>query len=141
MVKNLQVNCEKGIKIEKVSIHKLVNQLKNNLSFSVSSLLINFISSNKIFEINKKYLKHNYSTDIITFNYSGSNLDLDGELFISVHDAEKNAKRYNVTFKEEISRLVIHGILHLLNYDDKKESDRLVMKHKEDELLNTYYFV
>jgi len=141
VVKSLFVNCEDGTNIGKLRIHKLISKLKKDLSFNISSLIINFISSESIFELNKIYLRHNYPTDIITFNYSGSHSNLDGELFISVEEAEINANRFKVSLNNEISRLVIHGILHLLNYDDKKKSNRLLMKRKENELLKRHYFV
>ena len=81
-------------------------------------------------------MRHNYSTDIITFNYSGSKDLIDGEIFISTEDAESNAKKYNVSFNEEILRLVIHGILHLLGLNDKNRSEKLEMKRYENKLLN-----
>jgi len=108
------------------------------LDFIVESLPINFISSDQIITINKEYLNHNYSTDIITFNYSGSRKNLDGEIFISIDDAKINAKGYNNSLKEELLRLVIHGILHLVGYDDIKTSDFKKMKELENSLLNKY---
>ncbi len=88
----------------------------------------------------QQYLNHNYSTDIITFNYSGSKTELDGELFISTEDAEYYAEKYGVSFMEEIIRLVIHGILHIVGYDDMTPKDKTVMKQMENKLLNKYKF-
>ncbi|HKI78669.1 MAG TPA: rRNA maturation RNase YbeY [Ignavibacteriaceae bacterium] len=139
MVKNLTVfSSEKKYKINKFSIHKLISELKKELNFKVLSLTINFISSEKIISINKEYLNHNYSTDIITFNYSGDNRNLDGEIFISCQDAQFNAKTFNNNLREEFKRLVIHGILHLLGYEDVKEKDKKVMKRLENDLVNRY---
>jgi len=139
VVKNLRIfSSYKKYKINKLVIHKLVNVLTNDLDFIVESLPINFISSDQIITINKEYLNHNYSTDIITFNYSGSKKNLDGEIFISIDDAKINAKAYNNSLKEELLRLVIHGILHLLGYDDIKKSDFKKMKELENSLLNKY---
>ena len=139
MVKNLRIfSSYKKYKINKLVIHKLVNVLTNDLDFIVESLPINFISSDQIITINKEYLNHNYSTDIITFNYSGSRKNLDGEIFISIDDAKINAKGYNNSLKEELLRLVIHGILHLVGYDDIKTSDFKKMKELENSLLNKY---
>lgn len=140
MVKNLEVYNNSRKKIDKRIIHRLVSGLKKDLSFSISSLQVDFVTAEQILEINKDYLNHNYSTDIITFNYSGDHRILEGEMIISVHDAEVNAKKYSVTFDEEILRLVIHGILHLLDFDDKKESDRKIMKRMENSLLNSHKF-
>lgn len=138
MVKNLSVNSKKKYGIKKIVIHEIVNNLKKDLDFDISSFFINFISSEEIIEINKNYLKHYFSTDIITFNYSGNNNILDGEIFISVEDAEINAKRFNVNFNDEIIRLVIHGFLHLLGYDDKDRNKKIVMKRRENQLCYSY---
>ena len=142
MIKNLRVYCsDNKYKVNKIHIHKLLNKLRKELNFCISSLPINFISSDEITIINQKYLKHNYSTDIITFNYSGNLNNLDGEIFISYEDAESNSTRYKNTLNEEILRLVIHGMLHLIGYDDIKEKDFKKMKKLENQLLNKYKFV
>lgn len=139
MVKNLRIfSSYKNYKIDKLLFHKLVNSLSRELDFIIESLPINFISSDQIININKEYLNHNYSTDIITFNYSGSIESLDGEIFISVDDAKKNAREFDNSLKEELLRLVIHGILHMLGYDDIKAGDRKKMKELENKLLNTH---
>jgi rRNA maturation RNase YbeY len=138
VVKNLQVNFCSKIALGKHSIHKLVHFLKNELNFDISLLLINFIPSNQITGINRDYLRHYSSTDIITFNYSGDHNLLDGELYISFEDADYNAKKFGVSKKNEYFRLVIHGILHMLDYDDLKKSDKLVMKKIENNLLKKF---
>jgi probable rRNA maturation factor len=138
VVKNLKVNCSLPLSFKKGLIHNVVANLKRDLKFDISSLFINFINAEEIKEINTDYLNHKYSTDIITFNYSGSNSLLDGELYISVDDAKYFAGKYKVSLKEEIVRLVIHGILHLLNYDDHTKNDKFVMKQMENKLLNNY---
>ncbi len=135
MVRNLKVNAGKNINIDKILIHNLVKSIKKKLDFEISSLIINFIPSNQILEINRKYLKHNYTTDIITFNYSGSHKLLDGELYISREDAYFNAGKYGVSLTEEYFRLVIHGILHLMNYDDMNKKNKRTMKRLENILV------
>ena len=142
MVKNIRVFCsDKKYKVNKIRIHRLVNKLRKELNFSISSLPVNFISSSEITIINKKYLNHNYSTDIITFNYSDSKDDLDGEIFISYDDAEKSSRKFKNSLAEEIFRLVIHGVLHLLGYDDMKVKDKKIMKSLENQLLNRNKFL
>ncbi len=140
MVKNLKVNSGKNIKIDKALVHALVKTLKKELGFDISTLIINFIPSNQILEINKKYLNHNFTTDIITFNYSGNHKLLDGELYISKEDALYNAGKFEVPLIEEYFRLVIHGILHLMNYDDQNKSAKLVMKRLENKLIKISNF-
>jgi probable rRNA maturation factor len=137
-LKNLFVYSERNFKVDKRNIHKIVFLLTKELLFSIESIYINLVSSDEIKEINNKYLEHNFSTDIITFNYSGENDTLDGEIFISLDDACKNAKKYVVSLDKEILRLVIHGFLHLLGYDDTSPKDKKIMKAEEDRLVNMY---
>ena len=133
MVKNLQVTSI-DISINKSAVHSLVASIKRELNFKISSLFINFIGSDEMLEINKKFLKHSYRTDVVAFNYSGKD-ELDGEILISVEDALLNAKKYKVTHSIELSRLVIHGILHLLGYNDKQPNEKLLMNSMEKRLL------
>jgi len=138
VIKNLSVNYRGTIKIDKSLIHKIVKKLTEDLNFKISSMQINFVNSKEMTRINSKYLNHNYSTDIITFNYSGTKNELDGEIYISFEDAASNSKRFGVTFIEEVLRVVIHGFLHLSGYDDKDRKDRVTMKRLENRLFNQY---
>jgi rRNA maturation RNase YbeY len=133
LVKNLQV-FSVDLSINKRAVHSLVASLKNELNFKISSLYINFINSDDLLEVNNKYLRHSYRTDIIAFNYSGKS-DLDGEILISIEDSLLNAKKYKVSHTSELSRLVIHGILHLLGYNDKNPKEKILMKSIEKRLL------
>lgn len=139
-MKNLRIYSGYQI-VEKKKIHQLVKHLSDELEFIINDLEINFISSTKIEKINSEYLNHHYSTDIITFNYSEKQKILDGEIFISVDDAAANAKKFNVSLLEEITRLIIHGILHLLGYDDQERKNKIKMKRQENKLLNTLKFI
>lgn len=138
MLKNLSVSSTKDIEVDKKLIHNIVRELSKELKFGISGIQINFVNSNEIMRINKEYLNHNFSTDIITFNYSDSQMMLDAEIYISFDDAASNAKRFGVTLKEEILRLVIHGLLHLLGFKDKSQKDKIVMKKLENKLYNKY---
>ncbi len=139
MIKNLYVSSSTK-KTNRTRIHKLVGLLRKDLEFSVESLFINFITSEEIHNINKEFLNHDSSTDIITFNYSGSHFELDGEIFISIDDAKIFARKYNVSLSKEFTRLIIHGILHLKGYDDIKKNNRVKMKRIENNLTNKYNF-
>lgn len=133
-MKNVHVySISKSLK--KMGIHDLVKSLSKELNFKVSNLEINFISAKAILDINKSYLKHDYTTDIITFNYSKIITELDGEIFISFDDALSNSKKFKVSLSDEFVRLIIHGILHLLGYDDLAHSDKILMKRMENKLL------
>lgn len=138
-MKNLRVYDTIG-KLKKSKIHVLIKSLSIELGFLVTNLEINFISSKAILDINKTYLNHDYTTDIITFNYSNILDDIDGEIFISIEDALTNSKKYKVSLSDELVRLVIHGILHLLGYDDLNTSEKKIMKRLENKLLSKNNF-
>jgi probable rRNA maturation factor len=140
VVKNLHINYSGKVDFNKRIIHVIVGYLKNELDFCINEVNINFISSEQIIRINDKYLKHNNSTDIITFNYSGNNHDLEGEIFISVDDCRNNAGIFGVKFKEELIRLIIHGFLHLLGYNDNKKQEKKKMFQLQENLLNNCKF-
>ena len=101
---------------------------------------INIILSTDAYllKLNKKHLSKNYYTDIITFDYSELEL-LNGDLFISVERVRENAVKYEATEEEEMLRVIIHGILHLLGYDDSNDEERQAMRKKEDLCLRKYH--
>lgn len=94
-----------------------------------------FCSDNYILDVNMKYLQHDYFTDIITFDYCEGNT-LSGDLFISIDSVRENALFYGTEFSEELNRVIIHGLLHLIGYDDHKDEDIMVMREKENYYLS-----
>jgi len=101
----------------------------------IKELSIIFCNDEYILETNKKYLNHDYYTDIITFDYSEKNY-ISGDLLISLETVQHNADNYNVTFINELQRVIIHGILHLLGYNDKTEEQKTLMTQKENYYLS-----
>ena len=93
-----------------------------------------FCSDKKILEINNEYLKHDYYTDIITFDYSENDL-ISGDIFISVDTVRTNAEKFGQSFINELYRVIIHGILHLCGVDDKADGARTIMEENEDDAL------
>ena len=140
MLKNLHISSL-NTQIKKADLHELIKALSEELNFRIESLEINFINSDKIREINRRYLSHDYSTDILTFNYSDEISVIDGEIIISLDDARNNSKKFKVLFKREIVRLVIHGILHLSGFNDNNRSNKIKMKRMENKLLNRFKFI
>jgi rRNA maturation RNase YbeY len=132
MIKNLVIFFYKKSQLTKREIHKIVAIMINDLSVEFTSLQINVLSDSQIIELNKKHLKHDYNTDIITFNYSENLSIIDGEIFISLEDAELNSAKYEVSVKEELIRLIVHGILHLVGFDDNLTGEKRKMKIKEN---------
>ena len=100
---------------------------------------INFIfcSDSFLLDINKNYLKQDTYTDIITFDYSKGEAKqpISGDIFISVERVKENAKKYDVAFENELHRVIIHGVLHLLGHTDKKKSDKEAMTKAENTSL------
>ena len=94
-----------------------------------------FCDDEKILEVNKEYLQHDYFTDIITFDYCEGDR-LSGDLFISVDSVRENAVEYGTEFSEELYRVIVHGVLHLIGYDDHCDEDIVEMRNKENYYLS-----
>jgi probable rRNA maturation factor len=93
-----------------------------------------FCSDEYLLEMNRNHLKHDYYTDIITFDYSEDG-QISGDLFISIDRVQDNSQSLQVDFKTELHRVIIHGILHLLGFKDKTEQDSQLMRAKEEEMM------
>ena len=100
----------------------------------IGQVNIIFCSDNYILDINQKFLQHDYFTDIITFDYCEGKT-LSGDLFISVDTVRENAIFYGTEFDDELNRVIVHGLLHLIGYDDHSEEDQKTMRSKEDYYL------
>lgn len=103
----------------------------------LGDISIIYCSDDYLLEINKQYLSHDYYTDVITFNYCEGDL-ISGDIFISVDTIKANAEEYGASFDNELCRVMVHGILHLIGYDDDCESNQLIMRQKEDFYLERY---
>ena len=97
-----------------------------------------FCDDEYLVEINQQYLDHDTLTDIISFDYSVGN-ELHGDIFISVERVRENAEEFNVSFEEELQRVLVHGVLHYCGYKDKSEADELIMRNKEDEKIKLFH--
>lgn len=95
-----------------------------------------FCSDEYLADINVQFLKHNTLTDIITFNYNPSKTEIEGEIYISVDRVRENAQTFETDFQTELNRVIIHGVLHLLGYNDKNKSQKKAMREKEDSYLS-----
>jgi probable rRNA maturation factor len=103
---------------------------------SLISLNYIFCSDEYLADINVKFLRHNTLTDIITFNYNPSKTEIEGEIYISVDRVRENAQTFEVDFQTELNRVIIHGVLHLLGYNDKTKAQKKAMREKEDSYLS-----
>lgn len=94
-----------------------------------------FCNDDKILEVNRQYLKHDYFTDIITFDYCEGDM-LSGDLFISLDTVRTNAELFHKTYDDELHRVIIHGILHLVGINDKGPGEREIMEAAENKALD-----
>ena len=104
-------------------------------NYILSELSIICCSDEYLLDINRNYLNHDYYTDIITFDLSDGK-DIEGELYISLDRVVENAKELDIPFLQELHRVIIHGVLHLIGYSDKTEDDQKLMRSKEDAYLS-----
>ena len=101
----------------------------------LGDISIIFCSDNYILDVNMKYLQNDYFTDIITFDYCEGDR-LSGDLFISVDSVRENAAEYGTEFEDELNRVIVHGLLHLIGYDDHSKKDIAQMRSKENYYLS-----
>lgn len=105
--------------------------------YSLGNINYIFISDNGILELNKKYLNHDYYTDVITFDYVENNI-ISGDIFIGVETVKSNSKKLKNSILSEVRRVIGHGVLHLCGYGDKSEKEKRLMREKEDYYLSLF---
>ena len=125
---------------DKTSIRKWISSTARSEGFELVSLNYIFCSDEYLLKINQKYLEHNSYTDIITFDNSSEQSRIESDIFISVDRLLENAKRLKVPFNDELHRVMIHGILHLVGYGDKTDLEKSLMREKEDAYLSLREF-
>jgi len=126
------------LKGEKRKLYNLINKIIADNNKVTGSITIILTSKEYLLKINKKFLNHNYHTDIVTFNYNEKNV-VSGDLFISLPKIIENASIYKTSKKDELIRVIFHGILHLLDYNDKSNEEILIMRQKENYYLKKYF--
>ena len=122
------------VPLPKLKKRKSTNWIKDTIQTEgkrVGDISFIFCSDNYLLEVNKNYLDHDYFTDIITFDYVEGFL-ISGDIFISVDRVLDNSVEFKTTFENELNRILIHGVLHLLGYKDKDKKDKLLMTEKEN---------
>jgi len=104
------------------------------------SKVVNYIfcSDEKLLELNQKYLAHNTYTDILTFNQSDDNTYIEADIFISIPRVEENTISLNQEFHHELRRVMAHGLLHLMGFDDHTEVEQKLMREKEEACLSLW---
>ncbi|MFM8432920.1 MAG: rRNA maturation RNase YbeY, partial [Bacteroidota bacterium] len=112
-----------------------VSKAIRNEGFTAGAVNIVFCNDKFLRTINKRFLNHDYETDIVTFPTGDDPSVINGELYISVERVIENASSYGVSFNDELHRVIIHGILHLCNYSDKSPMKSKEMRKREDHYL------
>ncbi|GAB3182508.1 rRNA maturation RNase YbeY [Telluribacter humicola] len=98
-----------------------------------------FCSDDYLLDVNRQYLEHDYYTDIITFDTSDEEEDqIEGDIFVSIDRIKDNAQNLNKTFEDEFRRVLVHGVLHLIGFDDTTDDSKAEMRKKEDDYLQIF---
>ena len=122
---------------EKKRIRKWIKAVIRNEGKQSDTINIILTGNKEIKALNRKYLKRNYLTDIIAFNYNRENI-IAGDLYICTETIRDNAKELRVSFSAELKRVIIHGVLHLIGYNDKYEKEKKEIREREDFYLKLF---
>ena len=128
-----EINTKKKIKNRKAITKWVIGILKKNYR-SCSQINIILVNDPYLLELNKSYLKSDYLTDIICFNYNYGEY-ISGDLYISIERVIENSKLFNNSTSLELLRVIIHGVLHLIGFDDKTDLQKANMRNAEDSAL------
>jgi rRNA maturation RNase YbeY len=118
--------------IKEKELNLYLNETWPDLKMQVEFL---FVSSSEMMEYNNQFLNHNYDTDILTFNLSTDNSFIIGQCILSINKIKENAVDYNESIESELNRVIYHGILHLIGYNDETKNQKLVMRDLENSFL------
>jgi probable rRNA maturation factor len=135
----ISFNYETQFKLSKKSDYSVwLSRVIQSESKSEGDINYIFCDDDFLLGINQQYLNHDALTDIISFDYSVGN-ELHGDVFISIQRVRENAAEFEVTFEEELKRVMVHGLLHYCGYKDKSEKDKREMRFKEDEKIKLFH--
>ena len=124
----------KETSVDEKHISNLLEKIVACEKKNIGEITVIFCSDEYLFKKNIKHLKHYTLTDVITFDYCVGDI-ISGDIFISIDRLKENARKYNVTFLNEMLRVIIHGLLHLLGYDDKTSEQKTIIRKKEEYYL------
>jgi probable rRNA maturation factor len=120
---------------EKNKVKKWLKEVANLEGYKIGELNYVFCSDEYIYNINVEYLHHKTYTDIITFDNSEKKKTIEGDIFLSIERIKENALTENVAFEKELSRVMSHGLLHLMGYKDKTQEDKTEMREMENQAI------
>jgi len=119
---------------QKRRLKKWISIVIREKGFSIGTINYSFLDDDGLLEMNKKFLNHDYYTDIISFDYSDQNM-ISGDIYISVDRIKDNANKFDCSFNDELERVIIHGVLHFLGFKDKTQNESLNMRQAESDCL------
>lgn len=119
------------------SIKQLIKRIAKDHGYKINQVDYVFVDDEALLKINNEALKHNYYTDIISFDYTADN-NIEGEIYISIDRVRENAETYKSEFHVELIRVMCHGMLHYVGYKDKSKKESTEMRNQEDYYLNIY---
>lgn len=126
---------------DKAKVKNWIKEVATIYNKKVGELNYIFCSDEYLLEINKNYLNHDYYTDIITFDQSESEEKIEGEIYISIERVTENANTNKALFRDELNRVMIHGVLHLLGFKDKTAAESETMRELEDKMIEKYKII
>jgi probable rRNA maturation factor len=127
------------ILLSKQPLKKYISKIFKLEHIDFQEVTIVFCDDKYLLNLNATFLKHNFYTDILTFILSANTESLVGEIYISIERVKENARKFSIPFKQELHRVIFHGILHLCNYNDDTRAAKQLMSKKEDLYLHKYF--
>ena len=135
---SLFVDYPRAPKFQRVRLAALVRRILKEEKKSADSINLVLVGDEYLLDVNRKFLNHNYLTDVISFDLA-ENSPIDGEVYVSVDRARVQARRYKVPLEREVLRLMVHGVLHLCGWDDKTRSQKLKMRKRENTFIEPFF--
>jgi probable rRNA maturation factor len=126
---------QRARKINRRLLKQIIAALLTDLKIETADLGIQLVDAPEMTQLNEKFLRHAGSTDVITFDYSAPRRQLHGEIFVCVDEAVRQARKFGTSWQSEVVRYIVHGVLHLLGFDDSNAGVRRKMKREENRRL------
>lgn len=124
-------------RLDRALIGLWIEEVVKRHGFTLGAVTYNFCNDERILYYNRQFVKHDYYTDVITFDYDSAGM-VSGDIVISLDTVRSNAEKFGVSYDNELLRVIIHGILHLCGIDDKGPGEREIMEAHENEALKLY---
>ena len=127
------------LQFQDVELTKWLDDCAHHYGATIQQLHYSFVSKERMLELNQIHLDHDTHTDIITFDYGGGNTRITAEIYISNAQCQENAQIFNVSIENEVLRLISHGFLHCIGYNDKNEEEKKQMREEENHCIELFH--